>query len=120
MNTIVKQELRQRRRFAIRKKVKGTPERPRLAVFRSNKHFALQVIDDVAGVTLASVFTHEKKLKGKFKSNNKSTAKEAAVMLAKRAKEKGIIKMVFDRSGYAYHGRVKQIADSLRENGIQI
>jgi large subunit ribosomal protein L18 len=120
MNTVVKRALRAKRRFIIRKKVNGTAERPRLAVFRSNKHFALQVIDDVAGVTLASVFTHEKALKGKFKSNNKATAKEAATILAQRAKKKGISKMVFDRSGYAYHGRVQQIADSMRENGIQI
>ena len=77
MNTTVKEELRQKRRFRIRKKVLGTAERPRLAVFRSNKHFALQVIDDAKGATLASVFTHEKALKGKFKGNNKSAAKEA-------------------------------------------
>lgn len=120
MNTLIKKELRDKRRFIIRKKVSGTAERPRLAVFRSNKHFALQVIDDVAGVTLASVFTHEKALKGKFKNNNKAAAKEAAALLAQRAKKKGITKMVFDRGGYAYHGRVQQIADSMRENGIQI
>jgi large subunit ribosomal protein L18 len=120
MNSTIKLELRQKRRFRIRKKVMGTAERPRLAVFRSNKHLALQVIDDQKGATLASVFTHEKALKGKFKGNNKAAAKEAATILAQRAKKKGITKMVFDRSGYAYHGRVQQIADSMRENGIQI
>jgi len=120
MNTVIKQELREKRRFRIRKKVVGTAQRPRLAVFRSNKHFGLQVIDDAKGVTIASVFTVEKALKGKFKGNNMAAAKEAGAILAARAKEKGITQMVFDRSGYAYHGRVKQIAESLRENGIQI
>jgi len=120
MKSIVKQELREKRRFRIRKKVNGTADRPRLTVFRSNRHFALQVIDDAKGVTIAAFFTQEKGLKGKFKSNNMVTAKEAGAILAERVKSKGITKMVFDRSGYAYHGRVKQIAESLRENGIQI
>ncbi|MBI3793339.1 MAG: 50S ribosomal protein L18 [Nitrospinae bacterium] len=120
MNTVLKKVLRAKRRFRIRKNLSGTAERPRLAVFRSNKHFGLQVIDDTKGVTIVSVFTQEKELKGKFKGNNVAAAKEAASILAKRAKEKGVTKMVFDRSGYAYHGRVKQIAESLRENGVQI
>ncbi len=120
MKSSSKLDLREKRRFRIRKKINGTAERPRLAVFRSNRHFALQVIDDTKGLTIVHFFTQEKGLKGKFKGNNVATAKDAGAMLAERAKAKGITKMVFDRSGYAYHGRVKQIAESLRENGIQI
>ena len=120
MNTQEKTRLRERRKFRIRKGVAGTAERPRLTVTRSNKHFALQVIDDAVGKTLVSAFTVEKELKGKFKGNNLEAAKQVAHILADRAKAKGITKMVFDRNGYRYHGRVKQIAESLREHGIQI
>lgn len=120
MNTVVKERLRERRKFRIRKSVSGSAQRPRLTVTRSNRHFSLQVINDETGTTLVSAFTVEKALKGRFKSNNKTAAKEIAGVLAERAKAKGITAMVFDRNGYRYHGRVKQIADSLREHGIQI
>lgn len=120
MNTQEKSRLRERRKFRIRKNVLGTAERPRLSITRSNKHFSLQVIDDAIGQTLVSAFTVEKELKAKFKNNNVEAAKQLAAILAERAKAKGITKMVFDRNGYRYHGRVKQIAESLREHGIQI
>lgn len=120
MNTQEKSRLRERRKFRIRKSVTGSAQRPRLSVTRTNKHFSLQVIDDATGHTLVSAFTVEKELKGKFKNNNLAAAKQLAAILAERAKAKGIIAMVFDRNGYRYHGRVKQIAESLREHGIQI
>jgi large subunit ribosomal protein L18 len=112
--------LREKRKFRIRKNLSGTAEKPRLSVFRSNRHFTVQAIDDVAGRTLVSVNTVEKELKGSIKNNNKKAAVEVATIFAERAKEKKITKMVFDRNGYVYHGRVKQIAESLRKNGIQI
>lgn len=112
--------LRNKRKFRIRKKIKGTSEVPRLTVFRSNRHFIIQAIDDDAGKTLVSANSLEKELKGKAKNNNVKAAQQVALVLAERAGKKGIKKMVFDRNGYAYHGRVKQIAESLREHGIQI
>jgi large subunit ribosomal protein L18 len=111
---------RDRRKTRIRKKVKGTSERPRLSVFRSNRHLVLQAVDDVSGKTIVSAQTVEKELQGRFAGNNMEAATGLAATLAERAKAKGITKMVFDRSGYAYHGRVKKVAESLRENGITI
>ena len=111
---------REKRKFRIRKKISGTSERPRLVVYRSNKHFFLQAIDDLAGKTVVSASTLEKGLKEKLKGNNITVAGQVAVVLSERAKEKGINAMVFDRNGYAYHGRIKKIAESMRENGIQI
>ncbi len=111
---------RKRRKIRIRKDLSGTAERPRLSVFRSNKNLSLQVIDDVAGKTIVSAQTIEKDLKVKFSKNNQETASGLASVLAERAKDKGISKMVFDRNGYAYHGNVKKVAESLRENGITI
>jgi len=115
-----KKDLRLKRKFRIRKKIRGSAIRPRITVFKSNKHFTLQVIDDDAGITIASANSVEKDLRPKFKSNNMKTASELAAIVAERAKSKGITKMVFDRNGYVYHGRVKKIAESLRENGIEI
>lgn len=112
--------LREKRKFRIRKRISGTSQRPRLTIYRSNRHFTIQAIDDKAGKTLVSVNTVEKTLRGSIKSNNKKAAVEVAAIFAERAKEKGITTLVFDRNGYVYHGRVKQIAESLRENGIQI
>lgn len=112
--------LRKKRKFRVRKKISGTSDRPRLSVFRSNRHMSLQVIDDIAGKTLVSAQTVEKELKSRFESNNIQTAAALATILAERAKARGISTMVFDRNGYAYHGRVKQIAESLRKYGIKI
>lgn len=111
---------RTKRKVRIRKKLSGTSERPRLTVFRSNRHLTLQAIDDSTGRTLVFVSSVEKQIREKVKSNNMDAAKQAALVFSKRAKEKGINSMVFDRNGYSYHGRVKQVAESLRENGIKI
>ncbi len=115
-----KEAARQKRKNRIRKKVSGTAEQPRLSVYRSNRYMVLQAIDDVAGHTVVSVHTLEKELKAKLKNNNITTAGEAAAVMAQRAKASGISSMVFDRNGFAYHGRVKKVAESLRENGIKI
>lgn len=115
-----KEAARQKRKVRIRKKLSGTAEKPRLSVYRSNRHMVLQAIDDVSGRTLVSVHTLEKELKAKFKNNNMVTASEAAVVMAQRAKAGGIGSMVFDRNGFAYHGRIRKVAESLRENGIKI
>lgn len=111
-----KNKKRQRRHARIRSKISGTAECPRLNVYRSNKNIYAQVIDDVAGVTLASASTLDKEV-------SKGTKTEQAVvvgkLVAERAVAKGISEVVFDRGGYLYHGRVKALADSARENGLK-
>lgn len=102
----------------IRKKVKGTSERPRLAVFRSLNHVYAQVIDDVNGVTLCSASSVEKGV-GLDSGGNIDAAKSIGKLIAERAKEKGINSVVFDRGGYIYHGRVKSLAEAAREAGLQ-
>jgi len=106
---------RLRRRRRVRAKVRGTAERPRLSVFRSNRGIQAQVIDDVAGHTLAAVNWTEDDLKA-LKSMDQ--AKRAGELLAERAKAAGVESVVFDRGGYRYHGRVKALADGARENGL--
>lgn len=110
---------RTRIRSRIRRKISGSSQRPRLAVFKSHKHIYVQAIDDVSGATLASASTMEKDLRGKFGSSNSAAAKEIGARIAKRVKEKGIDRVVFDRGGYLYHGNVKALADSARENGLE-
>lgn len=110
---------RKRRHDRIRKKVKGTPERPRVSVYRSLKHIYVQIIDDVKGHTLVSASTLDKSFTGI--SNNKSNIKmatEAGKLLADRAIDKGIKAVVFDRGGYKYHGCIKALADAMRERGM--
>ena len=111
-----KNKLRLKRRKRIRSKISGTAERPRLSIFRSNKNIYAQLIDDVAGVTLASASTLDKEV-------SKGTKTEQAIvvgrLVAERAVAKGISEVVFDRGGYLYHGRVKALADSARENGLK-
>ncbi|WP_437598754.1 50S ribosomal protein L18 [Sorangium sp. So ce590] len=110
---------RERRKLRIRKKVEGTPERPRLSVFRSSKHIYAQVIDDVSGKTLAHASTLSKDLKGSLDEDNKvEAAKKVGALLAKICKEKQIGKVVFDRNGYLYHGRVSALAQAAREAGL--
>jgi large subunit ribosomal protein L18 len=111
-------ERRQIRRYRIRKRVIGSPERPRLSVFRSSKHIYAQVIDDIQGVTLVSASSREDlaaRVEGKGK-----TAVSTAVgkLLAERAREKGVAKVCFDRGGYLYHGRIKALADGARAGGL--
>ena len=111
-------ELRLRRHRRVRKKVRGTAERPRLAVFRSNKHITVQVIDDVAGTTLAAASTTEADLRGGA-TGNKDAAKKIGGLVAERAKAAGVSKVVFDRGGFMYHGRVAAVADAAREGGLE-
>jgi large subunit ribosomal protein L18 len=117
MPQIDKQSIRVRIHKRIRKKISGTPERPRLAVFRSLKHVYAQIIDDAAGRTLASASSSEKG--ATFNGGNIAGAKEVGRLIADRAKEKGVKSVVFDRGGYQYHGRVKALADAAREGGLE-
>ncbi len=117
---ISKNEIRERVHIRIRKKLRGTPERPRLTVFRSVAHIYAQVIDDSKGVTLVAASSTEKADGGKKASGgNVAAAKEIGRRVAERAKENGINKVVFDRGGYIYHGRVKALADAAREAGLE-
>lgn len=101
----------------VRGKVSGTAERPRLNVFRSAKNIYAQIIDDVAGVTLAAASTLDKEFTGN--GGNKDAAKQVGELIAKRAAEKGITEVVFDRGGYIFHGRVKELAEGAREGGLK-
>mgnify|MGYP000032989552 CR=1 FL=1 len=108
---------RARRHLRVRRKISGTQDRPRLCAYRSNKNIYVQIIDDVAGKTLVSASTLDKEVKTKYA--NKEAAKEVGTLIAKKAKEAGITKVVFDRGGYLYHGRVKALADAARSNGLE-
>ncbi|MEH7493082.1 50S ribosomal protein L18 [Neobacillus sp. 3P2-tot-E-2] len=109
---------RKKRHARVRAKLSGTAARPRLNVFRSNKHLYAQLIDDMSGTTLASASTMEKDLNLESTSNVEA-AKLVGELVAKRAVEKGISAVVFDRGGYLYHGRIQALADAARENGLQ-
>jgi large subunit ribosomal protein L18 len=114
-----KHELRRRRHYRLRRRVVGTPERPRLAIFRSLKHIYAQVIDDTEAKTLASASTMDGSLKGSLKTGGDiQAAKAVGTLIAERAKEKGVSKVVFDRGGFTYHGRVASLADAAREGGL--
>ena len=113
-----KRESRIRRHRRVRKKVMGSAERPRLAVFRSNKHISAQVIDDVVGRTLASASTHESDLRTGGTSN-KDAAGRVGRLLAERARAAGVERVVFDRGGFLYHGRVAAVAEAAREAGLE-
>ena len=111
---------RKRRHRRVRAKIAGTPERPRLNVFRSLGNIYAQVIDDVAGHTLASASTIDRELRGKVEGKSKiEAAKMVGELVARRAQEAGIKEVVFDRGGYKYHGRVKALADGAREAGLK-
>ena len=107
---------RTRRHIRVRRKISGTAERPRLCVYRSNTNLYVQVIDDVAGNTLVAASTLDKEIKTKH--SNKEAAKELGTLIAKRAAEKNITTVVFDRGGYIYHGVVKELAEAAREGGL--
>ena len=109
-------EVRKIRHERVRKKISGTPDRPRLCVFRSNKHIYAQIIDDVNGVTLVSASSLDKAIEGN--GGNKEAAKAVGKLVAERAKEKNIVDVVFDRGGNIYHGRVKELAEGARESGL--
>lgn len=108
---------RAKRHTRVRGKISGTPQRPRLNVFRSAKHIYAQVIDDVNGVTLASASSMDKDFSGN--GGNIEGARKVGEMVAKRAADKGITEVVFDRGGFLYHGRVKELAEGARENGLK-
>ena len=108
---------REKRHRRVRAKISGTPERPRLNVFRSTKHIYAQIIDDVNGVTLAAASSLAKDFNGD--GGNIDGAKKVGEMIAKNASAKGITDVVFDRGGYLYHGRVKELAEAARENGLK-
>jgi large subunit ribosomal protein L18 len=113
-----KHEARVRRHVRVRKRVTGTTERPRLAVFRSNKHIYAQVIDDRSGRTVAAASTVESEARGGATSN-KTAATAVGKLLAERAKAAGVTKVVFDRGGFLYHGRIAALADAAREAGLE-
>jgi len=108
---------RQRRHIRVRTKISGTAECPRLCVYRSNKNLFVQIVDDVKQVTLASASTLDKEVKTKHA--NKEAAKEVGTLIAKRAADKKITTVVFDRGGYIYHGVVKELAEAAREAGLK-
>lgn len=104
----------------VRKNLQGTPDKPRLCVYRSNKNISVQIIDDINGVTLASASSLDKDLKGEIENGgNKEAARKVGEAIAKRALEKGIEDVAFDRGGFLYHGRVKELADGAREGGLK-
>jgi large subunit ribosomal protein L18 len=113
-----KQARRQRRRIGIRKRIIGTPERPRLSVYRSLNHVYVQIIDDMDGKTLASASSAEKDLQLSG-TGNVGAATAVGKKIAERAKAAGVSSVVFDRGGFRYHGRVKALADAAREGGLQ-
>ena len=108
---------RQRRHIRVRRKISGTTECPRLCVFRSNSNIYVQIIDDTKGITLTQASTLDKEVKTKH--SNKEAAKEVGTLIAKRALEKNIENVVFDRGGYIYHGVVKEVAEAAREGGLK-
>ena len=112
-----KQSRRRKIRYSIRRKISGTAERPRLSVYRSNRAIYCQLIDDVAGVTLASASTMDKEVANT--GNKTEQSKAVGKLLAERAKGAGIETLVFDRGGYLYHGRVKALAEGAREGGLK-
>jgi large subunit ribosomal protein L18 len=116
---LTKLEKRTRIKMRIRKKIRGTAETPRLAVYRSNKQIYVQVVDDLNKVTLLSASSKEKEVSEKSGIKKTDQAKLVGILLASKCKEKGIEKVVFDRSGYKYHGRVKSLADAAREGGLK-
>ena len=115
-----KQAARIKRKQRIRRKISGSETRPRLSVFRSTRHIYAQITDDGQGMTLAAASTLSGELKDKLTGLKKSdAAKEVGKLLAAKAREKGISQVVFDRNGFLYHGRVKAVAESCRENGLK-
>jgi large subunit ribosomal protein L18 len=111
---------RERRKLRIRRKISGSPERPRLTVFRSSKHIYAQVVDDQAGSTIAHASTLTREVRAAVEEATKSdAAKQVGAAIAKLLLSKGIDKVVFDRNGYLYHGRIRALADAAREAGLK-
>lgn len=116
MAGIDKNAVRRKRHFRIRKKISGTADRPRLCVFKSNKYLYAQLINDEEGLTIASASSSEKDFKG---NSNKKSAVDVGKRIAERSLDKGCKSVVFDRSGYIFHGKIKSLADSAREAGLE-
>ncbi|RUT27871.1 50S ribosomal protein L18 [Paenibacillus zeisoli] len=115
-----KNKARLKRHLRVRKKIQGTAERPRLNVYRSSKHIYAQLIDDVAGVTLVSASTVDKELSANVKNGGSvESARQVGELIAKRAQDKNVKNVVFDRGGYLYHGRIQALADAAREAGLE-
>ncbi|HEY3170639.1 MAG TPA: 50S ribosomal protein L18 [Thermoanaerobaculia bacterium] len=113
-------EARRRIRSRIRRRVKGSGARPRLAIFKSGRHIYAQVIDDASGATIAHASSLDPAVKGEKKpSANRETATRVGALVAERAKEKGVARVVFDRGGYIYHGKVKALAEAARQGGLE-
>jgi len=110
---------RLRRQRRVRKKIHGTAQRPRLAVYRSNKHLVAQLIDDDSGRTIVSASSLEAEFRGKQSGGNVAAAKAVGGLVAQRAKQAGISKVVFDRGGFLYHGRIAALAEAAREGGLE-
>ena|SRR5690349_22856880 len=123
MQIKTREDRRQRIKFRIRKRMHGTAERPRLSVFRSVSHIYVQVIDDMAGATVASASSIEAGLKGKLdketRGGNRKGAELVGKTIAERLKEKGITRVIFDRNGFLYHGRVRAVAEAARSAGLE-
>lgn len=123
MRITTKEDRRDRIKFRIRKRLQGTPEQPRLTVFRSGMHIYVQVIDDMAGRTVASASSVEPAVKAKLaagaRGGNRKGAEVVGQTIAERLKEKGITRVVFDRNGFLYHGRVRAVAEAARQGGLQ-
>jgi large subunit ribosomal protein L18 len=116
---MAKLEGRERRKARIRKRISGTPERPRLSVFRSARHIYAQVVDDTGGGTLAAASTLSPDLKGTLEADDKTgAAKKVGALIAKMCLERKLEKVVFDRNGFLYHGRIKALAEAAREAGL--
>jgi large subunit ribosomal protein L18 len=113
------QVARARRHHRVRKKVSGTAERPRLAVFRSNRHVVVQVIDDISGRTLAAASSLEASVRAAGHTGNRTAAAAVGQLVAERAKAAGVSRVAFDRGGFLYHGRVAALADAAREAGLE-
>jgi large subunit ribosomal protein L18 len=118
LKKINRNENRKARHIRVRKKINGTPERPRLTIYRSGNHIYAQIIDDSVGNTLVSASTLDKSL-NLTSTKNKEAAKYVGESIAKKALEKGFSEVVFDRSGYIYHGRIKELAEAAREAGLK-
>lgn len=123
MKVTTRDERRQRIKYRIRKRVRGTPARPRLSVFRSVSHIYVQVIDDMAGATLAAASSVEPAVKaqltGEVRGGNRQGAALIGKLIAERLKAKGVTQVVFDRNGFLYHGRVRAVAEAAREAGLE-
>jgi large subunit ribosomal protein L18 len=117
MSVLTKEQRRLKRRRRVRAKISGTAQRPRISVFRSNRGITAQLVDDVAGTTLASVSWFEPDLRSLGKADS---AKRAGEVLAERAKAAGVAQAVFDRGGYQYHGHIRTFAEAIREGGIDV